>query len=327
MHESHLVRPPLNPTSRRRVTHRTVFAISLAIPSPWAHRNTLSTNPPPTMGHLDIAPPHCPPWLIPASTALLGAGISLWLVTYALMVPRSLATKSSPIPLLALAINISWEVVFTFAVTESLIERLGFALWLLFDVGIICVTLAAAPYEWGSVAPVVGRNLGLILAAMVAVGCLTQWAFVAWWVAEPGRGHGVKTGKVWYGVEEIDTTELAYWTAGFAQVVGSALSLGELVVRGHSGGTSYSIWLARTLGSQCGLTLNSGILWWYWPEAHAYYLTPPSLFILGATTVFDLIYGAVLWYVRKTEKQLPDGRFVAGAWHGRNLGEVSKKEQ
>lgn len=194
------------------------------------------------MGQTDIPPPHCPPWLIPASTALLGGGIALWLVTYALMVPRSLATKSSPIPLFALSINLAWEIVFTLFVTEHAIERLGFALWLAFDAGIIYVTLAAAPYEWGPRAPVVARNLGRILAALVAVGCLAQWAFVAWWVAEPGRGHGDKTGKVWYGVGGIDTTELAYWTAGFAQVVGSALSVWDLFVRGHSGGTSYGIW-------------------------------------------------------------------------------------
>ncbi|CAI4219658.1 unnamed protein product [Parascedosporium putredinis] len=172
-----------------------------------------------------------------------------------------LATKSSPIPLLALSINLAWEIVFTVFVTEHAIERFGFALWLAFDAGIIYVTLAAAPYEWGP-APRRGEESG----------------------PHP-RGLGGRRlpgamglcGLVWYGVEGIDTTELAYWTAGFAQVVGSALSVWDLFVRGHSGGTSYGIWLARTIGTQCGLTLNSGLLWWYWPEAHAYYLTAPSL--------------------------------------------------
>lgn len=196
------------------------------------------------MGQTDIPPPHCPPWLIPASTVLLALGILLWLLTYILMTPRSLSTKSSPIPLLALSVNLSWEIIFALYVTEHILERAGFVLWLLFDVAIIHVTLRAAPYERP---PFLARNLGTVLAAMVGVGCLAQWTVVVWWVEVPGRGHGDKRGKWWGGVEGIDTTELAYWTAGVAQVLGSGLSLGDLVRRGHSGGTSYGIWWVFSL--------------------------------------------------------------------------------
>jgi hypothetical protein len=55
-------------------------------------------------------------------------------------------------------------------------------------------------------------------------------------------GSGDKTGKWWRGREGYDTTELAFWSAGFAQLVSSACGLAMLVVRGHSGGTSYTIW-------------------------------------------------------------------------------------
>jgi len=159
------------------------------------------------MGHTDIPPPDRPEWLVPLSTVLLGIGVVLWLVSYVLMTLRSVATSSYPTPLLALAINLSWELTFVSYVCEVNFERFGFFLWLLFDIPLVWVTLrpAARRNEW-STSPFVARHLGSILAIMTAIGVVVQLAIVKWWLEVPGRGHGDKTGKSWYGMPGRDVS-------------------------------------------------------------------------------------------------------------------------
>lgn len=194
------------------------------------------------MGSSDVAPPHVPGWVVPLSTVALGLGVLFWDATYILMTLRSLRTKSYPMPILGLAINVSWEIVYACYVSEALFEKAGFAFWLILDIGLIYTTVKFAPHEWERTSSWVGRHMAAILAVMTAVGCLGHFAFVSWWLSRPGIGHGDKSGKWYFGRDQYDTTELAYWSAGVAQMIDSVGSLAMLLVRGHSGGTSYGIW-------------------------------------------------------------------------------------
>jgi hypothetical protein len=193
------------------------------------------------MGSSDIPPAHCPSWLIPASTVLLGIGVVFWDLTYILMTLRSFKTKSYGMPILALALNISWEIIYWLYVSEMPLERAGFAFWLFLDIGLVYTTVKFGHHEWVH-APFVARNLVLILVVMTAIGLVGNYAFAFWWLSSPGRGTGDKTGKFRYGVEGQDCTELAFWTAAVLQLPASAGSLAMLLVREHSGGTSYAIW-------------------------------------------------------------------------------------
>ncbi|CAJ2510619.1 Uu.00g062440.m01.CDS01 [Anthostomella pinea] len=195
------------------------------------------------MGLSDIPPPHAPEWLVPASTASLFIGVFFWDLTYILMTRRALQTRSYGMPLVGLAINVSWEIVYGLYVAENLLERLGFSLWLLLDLGLIYTTVRFAPEDWASTNRAVGRNVAWILGFMIVVGCWGHYAFASWFFSEPGMGSGDKTGKPWRGKDGYDTTELAFWSAGVAQLVLSADGLAMLIVRGHSGGTGFLIWL------------------------------------------------------------------------------------
>lgn len=195
----------------------------------------------PIMGSSDIAPDTAPTWLVPASTVCLSTGVVFWLAAYVLMVRRSLATKATPAPLLALAMNLSWEVVYAFAVCEAPMETVGFAFWLLLDIPVLYATLKTAPRSFAS-SPLIARNVGFLLAVMFAFGVVGNGLFVWWWLKEPHRGYGVKWGKNWKGREARDTTELAWWSAGVAQMAFSVSALAMLLQRGHSGGQSYAIW-------------------------------------------------------------------------------------
>jgi len=194
------------------------------------------------MGSSDIPPDHAPSWLVPLHMALLGVGVIFWDATYILMTRRALATKAYGMPLLALVINVSWELVTVFYVCEAWLETVGFFIWLVLDLGLIYTTIKFAPNMWARSNRWVGRHMGWIFTIMTAVGCLGQYAFASWWLKEPGMGSGVKDGKWWFGKEGYDTTELAFWSAGFAQIVASVTSISMLLTRGHSGGVSYSIW-------------------------------------------------------------------------------------
>lgn len=194
------------------------------------------------MGSSDIAPSHVPSYVVPLSTMALGIGVLCWDATYILMTRRCLQTKSYGMPILGLALNISWEIIYGLYVSEALLEKSGFVVWLLLDIGLIYTTVKFAPYDWERSSPWIGRNIGVLLVLMTVVGCIGNFAFVSWWLSEPGIGHGDKRGKWYFGRDEYDTTELAFWSAGAAQVIASVGSLAMLLVRGHSGGTSYAIW-------------------------------------------------------------------------------------
>ena len=193
------------------------------------------------MGSSDIPPQSAPWWLIPASTACLGTGVVGWILCYILMTKRALETHATPMPLLALGINLSWEVIYAFYVTEMPLELAGFIMWLLFDIPVVYVTLKNTKYSF-SAAPLIARNAGLLLGIMFASGLAFNYLFAWWWLVEPNRGHGLKTGKIWFGHENRDTTELAWWSAGVAKMTLSVASLSMLLHRGHSGGQSYGIW-------------------------------------------------------------------------------------
>lgn len=193
------------------------------------------------MGSSDIPPPSAPQWLVPVSTLCLSAGVGFWILCYVLMTRRALQTHATPMPLLALGLNLSWEVVFAFYVTEMPIELAGFILWLLFDMPVLYVTVTKARHSFAS-SPLVARNIGKILALVFAAGLAGNYLFAKWWLEVPHRGHGAKDGKTWFGLQARDTTELAWWSAGAAQMVLSVGCLAMLLQRGHSGGQSYGIW-------------------------------------------------------------------------------------
>ncbi|KAI0121315.1 hypothetical protein BJ170DRAFT_704402 [Xylariales sp. AK1849] len=262
------------------------------------------------MGSSDVPPPHVPQWVVPLSTAFLGAGVMFWDLTYILMTRRSLQTKSYGMPIVGLMINVTWEIVYGFYVTEMMLEKSGFIIWLLLDLGLVYTTVRFAPDEWANTSQWVGRNMVWVLGVMLLVGCWGHYAFASWWLSQPGIGFGDKTGKWWHGQDGYDTTELAYWSAGLSQMVCSTGSLAMLIVRGHSGGTGYTIWFSRFVGSLCGMGFCNGVLWWYWPEAHSYWISPLGIFLCGLSLICDLVYPIVLWQIHASEKKMPDGRLV-----------------
>lgn len=257
------------------------------------------------MGSNDIPPAHVPSSYHTVSTMLLGLGALGYTITYTLMTRQSLRDRTYAMPLLSLCFNFAWEIIFSLYVAESLPEKATFVTWMILDIGLVYTTVKYGANEWKH-APIVGRNIGKILALGVLWWCWALWAVCVWWVDELDPVKP-KAGKMYRGKEGPDTTELGYWTALVAQVVLSVALLAQIVVRGTSGGASYGIWWTRFLGSLAGLNTYYGYCWYVWPEAHAYYRDPFSVCLLVTWVGADLAYFV---FLRKAKRVEADGRKV-----------------
>ncbi|KAM3552705.1 hypothetical protein ARSEF4850_007261 [Beauveria asiatica] len=273
------------------------------------------------MGPAFKPPASAPQWLIPASTLCLAAGVCLWTVCYMLMARRARQTHATPIPVVALAMNLGWELVYGLYVADMPVEVAGFVLWLLFDLPVLYATVTQAKHSFAAW-PLVARNIRMLLG-IITVGCAAaHLLFARWWLAEPHRGHGSKEGKPWFGLEARDTMELVWWSAGLSQLVLSVSCLAMLLSRGHSGGQSYGIWFCRFSGSVMGLPVTCCLLWWYWPEPHGFIFHPLSYIMTAPWLACDVAYPFLLAHVRKAEKVLPNGMVVAG-----NADDAGRKEK
>ncbi|KAF2686821.1 phospholipase D/nuclease [Lentithecium fluviatile CBS 122367] len=260
---------------------------------------------------LNETPPHVPSTYTPIGIALLGIGGILYTITYYLMTRQAQRDRTYAMPLLPLAFNFAWEATFLFYVSEEVHEKVIFTLWILIDIGLVHDVIRYGANEWTH-APVIAKNLGKILAVMVAWWGWALFAVCRWWIT---NDVGRKVGIVYQGVEGPDVVELGFWTALVAQVVLSFASLAQILVRRNTGGTSYTIWTCRVLGSLSGLNANYLWLWWAWPEAHEYLKNPFAICLLVSWVVADMIYLFVLMDAKRTEVVLKDGRKVAGSQH------------
>ena len=65
------------------------------------------------------------------------------------------------------------------------------------------------------------------------------------------------------------------------------------------------------LGSIIGFYMVFGWEWYFWSEAHEYFVSPFGIFLLMTALICDTVYPFVLWQIQKTETILGDGRKVA----------------
>ncbi|KAH8174904.1 PaxB protein [Sarocladium implicatum] len=263
------------------------------------------------MGYFyDTPPPGTPDWVMPIFAGLSCLGVGCWLVAYVLMARRSLATNATAVPLLVLGLNLAWEVVFAFYVADGPLDRIGFGLWFIIDIPLVWSTLRTIPKSFAG-QPFVRKWARTILFASFLTGTCAFGYYARWWLASPGTGSGDKTGKRWNGIEGRDSSELCFWTAAPLQLLGSLGSVSMLMQRGHSGGTSYTIWAFRAIGSLLGLPVACVFLWWYWPEANGFVTDPFAIIMLLAIAACDILCPFVIAAVRKTEVVLADGSVVA----------------
>lgn len=190
------------------------------------------------MGFNDVPPPHVSPWFGPVYDATFHFAGAAWTLCYVLIAREGIKSKSYGMPLLALANNFAWEMVYALYVADSPLEQTAMTIWMIIDIPIIYSTLRYGQNEW-SHAPAVKKNLGKILILLILVCAAAHWSFASWWIS---NGISMKSGKFYRGIEGPDVTEMAFWAVSTCQVIVSVTSLAMLIVRQHTGGSSWKIW-------------------------------------------------------------------------------------
>nr|BAZ95876.1 terpene cyclase [Fusarium sp. NBRC100844] len=267
------------------------------------------------MAFNDVPPPHVSPLYQPVYEATFGFAGLAWTLCYILYAREGLRTKSYGMPLFALANNFAWEMTYALYVADAAREKTAMVIWMLIDIPIVYSLLRHGRNEW-SHAPMVSRNLGKIFVLLVALCATAHYSWASWWM---GNGIAMKSGKSYRGVEGLDPTEMAFWAVSVCQVVVSTSSLAQLITRQHTGGVSWAVWALRFLGTFIGLNISYGWAWYTWPEAHAYFMSEPAIFLWGITTVCDIVYAIVFAKVRRNERVLEDGRKMAPRHEGKEL--------
>lgn len=68
----------------------------------------------------------------------------------------------------------------------------------------------------------------------------------------------------------------------------------------------------RTLGSILGFRLVYGWEWYFWREAHEYFMSPFAIFLWVISLIYDCVYPYAMWRIEKRERVLGDGRKLPG---------------
>jgi hypothetical protein len=53
-------------------------------------------------------------------------------------------------------------------------------------------------------------------------------------------------------------------------------------------------------------------MWYFWNEAHEYFMSPFAVLLWATALVCDVVYPFIFAQIRKSEKVLEDGRKIAG---------------
>lgn len=154
-----------------------------------------------------------------ADLAQLGQGLG-WAINYATMAHRSYQESTYGMSILPLCCNFAWELVYTFIYPpHNPVEKFNITLYLILNVFIMSFAVRFAPREW-SHAPMVQRNIPLIFLFGTIAFILAHIALAK------TAGAGLA----------------ANWGAFFCLELLIAGAWCQLLGRGSSRGTSYTIW-------------------------------------------------------------------------------------
>lgn len=170
----------------------------------------------------------------PADLASLAIVLLGWTTAYIVIIRRSLIDRACGMPLVPLAINLSWEFVFGVMHPDKPPANLVNILYLLFDLGIVYAFLKHGRREWPALLPrwtFVPATLGVLALAFAGVLAVT-YQLQDWTGSYTGWGDNLLIFCLW---------------------------LAMLLRRGDTRGQSMYIVLPAWLGSLCLMPLEMRI--------------------------------------------------------------------
>ncbi|KAI1418996.1 hypothetical protein F5Y12DRAFT_789434 [Xylaria sp. FL1777] len=195
------------------------------------------------------------------------SGGALWTIAYVLYILQARTNKSYGMPLVALCMNIGWELAYGIFYPLSYLEAVTFLLWVFIDFGIVHATVKFGVDQWKH-APLVGKNLAGFLGIGCVVSLVAHCEFIRLF-ASP--------------------TEAAFWSGFACQNLLGVLSVCQIISRNNTSGHSRTIWLCRWVGSSLAIVV---FLWrhYHYPASYPYVGSPAALFMFILMQLVDFTY-------------------------------------
>ncbi|HET8683657.1 MAG TPA: hypothetical protein VFM54_17590 [Micromonosporaceae bacterium] len=203
-----------------------------------------------------------------ATVLMLSAGLC-WSATYLLIIRQGMRDRTYGMPIVALCANISWELIFSFAPSQLLAQRVINVAWLGLDAVIWWQALRFGPREF----PRVPRR---VFYAMFGLAQATAFGTVL---------------AVTYEFEDWK----GYYAAYGQSLLMSALFLAMLASRGSLRGQSMSIAVTKLFG-----TVFVSIAFTVYPLDHGDSVLLPFLYVVCA--VLDVAYVVAVFLVGRAER-------------------------
>lgn len=166
-------------------------------------------------------------YFAPADLVSLAIVLAGWTTAYIVIIRRSLADGVCGMPLVPLAINLSWEFIFGVLHPDRPPANIVNILYLLFDVGIVYAFLRHGRGQWPALLPrwtFVPGSMAVLVLAFAGVLAVT-YQFQDWTGSYTGWGDNLLIFCAWLAMllRRQDTRGQSLWIAGPAWLGSLAL--------------------------------------------------------------------------------------------------------
>lgn len=156
-------------------------------------------------------------------TNALSAGCGLfWAASYILLTKKAFSDRSYGMPIYALCLNITWELIYALIYPPDAFNATFFLLEAVVDVFLFAATIRFGQEEWKH-SPLVARNLSWVILVMTGLGFWLQLALASELIPAVGR-------------------QVVFYSSWPLQIVIGVGSIEQIVSRGSTRGHSWSIW-------------------------------------------------------------------------------------
>ncbi|KAH8886654.1 hypothetical protein GQ53DRAFT_809638 [Thozetella sp. PMI_491] len=210
---------------------------------------------------------------------LLTTACIFWCLTFTEMMRLAVAQRSYSLPILSLCINVTWEFLYAFAKPH---KELGlfwmtFA-WLVFDIAAVYASYRVAAHEWEH-SPLVHDNIGLVFITTLLFCFSGHFALMM--TIGPDEAYGYSS-----------------VSCGIIMEIGSLI---QILRRNCTRGISTKFTIYRYLGNWIAIfaAMHRAAAW---PEEFGQVMSPFMGWMLTIFLLTDIVYAAVYYKVRRTEK-------------------------
>ncbi|PWY91936.1 hypothetical protein BO94DRAFT_617641 [Aspergillus sclerotioniger CBS 115572] len=215
-------------------------------------------------------------WLV--NIFIIGMDVG-WLVHYLYMAYTSFKDQTYCMTIAGLCANFAWELVYCILYpAKGLVERAVILSGLFLDFGVFYTAMRNAPNEWHHSA-IVRDNMVLVFTAMTLFFLSMHLTLVA----------------------QFGSAQAYTWGAAVCQLIISIGDVFQLLSRGNTRGTSWTLWISRFFGSASAVGFAL-IRYYRWPAAFSWLNCPLILWTATMFLLFEILYGALFFLVKRREE-------------------------